>query len=303
MDRKKSSVRRRTAFGVIGAAAGLLSSGVGAPAGANLPAASGRRGYADGPFGLVHFQDTGGAGMPLVLCHQSPQTSRQFDSVLPRLAEKGIRAIAIDTPGFGMSDPPSFVPKIEDYAKAIPPVMDHLGIRKAHILGHHTGCMVATEVALQFPDRIISLVMNGPVPMTQEDRNRALAHNKVSEQDFEYMPDGSHFMRGFTGKFRRNVDPVHLTRVMVEKFMGYGPFWYGHHSAYVYDHNAAIARIKHPTLILTNTGDAIYENAQWARRLRPDFAYVELTGGGIDIMDEQPAAWTAAVAAYLSKQA
>ena len=40
-----------------------------------------RRGYADGPYGQVHFQDTGGNGLPLILCHQAPITSRQYDNV------------------------------------------------------------------------------------------------------------------------------------------------------------------------------------------------------------------------------
>ncbi|MDX2224855.1 MAG: hypothetical protein SFV21_19025, partial [Rhodospirillaceae bacterium] len=115
---------RRGAFGLAGAAAAATVSA--SPARANLPAATKKRDYAVGPYGLVHFQDTGGDGVPLVMCHQAPQSSRQFDNVLPELAKRGLRAIAVDTPGFGMSDPTDFVPKIEDYAKAVPAVMDHL---------------------------------------------------------------------------------------------------------------------------------------------------------------------------------
>lgn len=39
-----------------------------------------RRGYADGPFGQVHFQSFG-EGIPLLLLHQAPMTSSQFDYV------------------------------------------------------------------------------------------------------------------------------------------------------------------------------------------------------------------------------
>ncbi len=51
------------------------------------------RGYTDGPFGQIHYQDTGGDGEPLILCHQAPITSRQFDLVYPLLAAAGIYAL------------------------------------------------------------------------------------------------------------------------------------------------------------------------------------------------------------------
>lgn len=290
---------RRTVFGL---GAGFAAAATSTASHANMPAATKKRDYATGPFGLVHFQDTGGDGIPLVMCHQAPQTSRQFDIVLPELAKRGVRAIAVDTPGFGMSDATSFVPTVEDYAKAIPPVLDHLNLRQTNMLGHHTGCLIATEVALQFPARVQKLVMHGAFPLTADERAKFLEGNKKGEQEFVYEPDGSHLMKSFQVRWKmygEGADPKLTTRVMVEKFMGYGPFWYGHHAAFVYDHAAAIPKVKHETLILTNTGDQIYANALVARKMRPDWAYVELQGGGVDIVDQQPAAWADAVVAFL----
>ena len=57
--------------------------------------------------------------------------------------------------------------------------------------------------------------------------------------------------------------------------------------------------IKHRTLILTNTGDQIYENALWAKRMRPDFDFVALEGGGVDIVDQQPEAWVDEIAKFI----
>jgi hypothetical protein len=51
-------------------------------------------------------------------------------------------------------------------------------------------------------------------------------------------------------------------------------------------------------LILTNTGDMAYPMAQRARQLRPDMAYVELSGGNVDIVDQAPEAWVEAVVAF-----
>jgi pimeloyl-ACP methyl ester carboxylesterase len=291
-------IRNRLARrGVLAGVAALSASS----AFANLPKPPTTRGYANGPFGQVHFQDTG-SGAPLILCHQAPQSSRQFDNVYGPLAKRGIRAIGVDTPGFGLSDVTPFVPKIEDWAKAIPPVLDALGIAKTDVLGHHTGGMIATEVALQFPDRVRKLIINGPLPEEEEKRKKRLEGVEEREKNFVYRDNGSHLAESFLGRWRmygEGADPKLTTRVIVEKFAGYGPFWYGHHAAFVYDHAAALKKIKQPTLILTNTGDQIYENAKVAKQIRPDFAFVELQGGGVDIVDQQPEAWADAVANFL----
>lgn len=261
-----------------------------------------RRAYAEGPFGQVHFHDTG-AGQPLVLLHQAPVSARQFDPVYARLAALGVRAIGIDMPGFGMSDPTPFVPRVEDYAKAVPAVLDHLGLARADVLGHHTGALVATEVALQFPSRVDRLILNGPLPLTQAERVAGMEWVTRDEIGFTHQPDGSHLVKLYGiryGMAAGSVPPETVTRYVVETLMGYGPFWYGHHAAFQYDHGPAIARLAHPTLILTNTGDQIYENAKATHRMRPDFEYVELEGGGIDVTDQLPDAWAGAVAAFVT---
>lgn len=262
-----------------------------------------RRGYADGPYGQVHFIDTGGDGRPLVLLHQAPQSSKQFENVYDRLAARGIRAIGVDMPGFGMSDKTSFTPTVEDYAKAIPPVLDHLGLDTVSILGHHTGALVATEVSLQFPDRISNLIMNGPVPLKDDERARFMKGVEDREKPFKAKADGSHFTDLFAGRARMAKGTVPLetvSRYIVEQLMGYGPFWYGHHAAFVYDHNKTIPKITHRTLILTNTGDQIFEHAKWTKEMRPDFEIAILEGGGIDVVDQLPDAWADAVAAFVN---
>lgn len=262
------------------------------------------RGYATGPYGQVHYHDGGGKGLPLVMIHQAPMSARQFENVYGPLMARGIRPIGIDCPGFGLSDPTSFVPKVEDWARAVPPVLDQLGIKVTSVLGHHTGSMVATEVAQQFPQRVNKLILAGPLPMTDAERKRFL-DGVQSEIDFVYQPDGSHMLEAFMVRYHmyaesgKAPDPKLITRYTMERFEGYGPYWYGHHAAFMYDHNRSIQKINHPTLIITNTGDMIYENAKITREMRPDFQFIELQGGGVDIVDQQPDAWSDAVAKFL----
>jgi pimeloyl-ACP methyl ester carboxylesterase len=165
--------------------------------------------------------------------------------------------------------------------------------------------MVATEVEQQFPARVRKLILAGPFPMSEAERKEFLAASQKSEVNFVYKSDGSHMTDAFMTRYKMYAasgaapDPKLITRYTVERFVGYGPYWYGHHAAFIYNHNETIPKIRKPTLILTATGDMIYENAKLTRKMRPDFQFAELQGGGVDIVDEQPEPWVNAAVKFL----
>lgn len=258
-----------------------------------------RKAYADGPFGQLHYM-TAGDGHPLVLVHQSPDSMVQFEPVMTLLAERGVRAIAIDIPGYGMSDTPDHVPTISEYAAMVPAVMDALGLQSASVLGHHTGALIITEAALQWPDRIDRVILNGPLPLTDEER----AYFKQSlgaEKTWGPKWDGSHFAEQWAFRFHAQAEWTHLEAFnthFVHGLLAGDKVWYAHDAVMDYHHEESIPRIQHSTLILTNSGDAIFGQAQRARDMRPDFDYVELDGGTIDVIDELPVEWADAVAGF-----
>lgn len=264
------------------------------------------RGYAKGPYGQIHYQDTVEGDIPLLLCSQSPLTSRQFDKVYPLLAEQGIRAIGIDTPGFGMSDPPPKPPFIEDYAKVFPAVLDHFGFESMHVGGHHTGCKIVMEAAIAYPDSVRSVVLSGPGPMTREEQQQYIDTALQSEMEFAPKADGSHLSDMYVKRLpwvKDEPDSLDLcTGYVIQPLMGLGPFWYGHHAAFNYDGAEAMQKLTQPTLAFFNTGDVLYAYADKTMALCPHFTYAELEGGGIDITDTDPEGWVNIVAAYLKEQ-
>lgn len=263
-----------------------------------------RRHYADGPFGQVHFQVLG-QGVPLVLLHQAPMTSGQFDSGYAPLAERGFMAIGIDMPGFGMSDPAPGVPTVTDFAQVVPAVLDALGIARAALLGHHTGALAANEAAIAFPERICALILNGPLLVSAEDRAKFLAPGGMNdwEQGFKGQEHAAHLAQLFDIRDRMAGGSIGYDRIsdyVVQAMIGRGAFWHGHHAAYMYDQAERLPLITQPTLIFSNTGDEIYPHAEAARAIRPDFAFAALEGGGVDIVDQQPEAWADIVAGFLN---
>lgn len=258
------------------------------------------KGYADGRFGQIHFAECG-AGIPLILVHQSPTDMVQFRRVMPLLAAAGVRAIAVDIPGFGTSDVPDHPPTIAEYADIVPAVLDRLGLEAASVAGHHTGAIIVTEAALQFPQRVDKVILHGPLPMTDEERAH-LRQRLSREKDWRPRWDGSHLIEQWNIRFNAQKKWTDLEAFHANFVHGLlaGPtVWYAHDAVMTYRHEEAMDRLKHACLILANTGDAIYSFSQRAHERYPGFRYAELTGGTIDCIDELPQEWVAAVLDFL----
>jgi pimeloyl-ACP methyl ester carboxylesterase len=259
-------------------------------------------GYAPGPFGQVHFQSWG-TGVPLLLCHQSPSSSEQFTAIYPLLAQHGIRAIGIDTPGFGMSTVPDHPPTIEEYADSITAVLDHLGLAQAHILGQHTGSMVAMEATLLHPHRYLSLILNTPTPFNAQERSEWSQRITPRQKAWHPKQDGSHLHEMWQRRVAASGAWTHLGamhREVVQMLRAGETLWYGHAASFQYDQLSRLQLINLPTLILTNTGDLTFALAKRAAAARPDFAYVQLEGGTHDLVDEQPEAFSQAVVKFVT---
>jgi len=226
----------------------------------------------------------------------------QFDKVWALLADKGFRVVGIDLPGYGGSDGPGQVPTIADYAHIVPAVLDELGIEKADILGHHTGAIVATEVALQFPERINRIILNGPLPVTTEER-AFFSQHMAQEREWGPVEDGSHLSAQWQFRLAAqpgwsDLDAVH--RHVVAGAAAWPTSWYAHDAVFAYDHGEAMTKITHSCLVFSNTGDSIHEIATRSKEICPQFDWAELEGGTFDIVDEQPEAWVQVVSDWLS---
>jgi len=262
-----------------------------------------RRGYADGPCGQIHYWD-GGTGKPLVLVHQAIMSANEYDYVFQPFLERGIRPIALDLPGFGLSDPPASPPGIADYAATIPPLLDALGIQRAAIGGHHTGALVSNEAANLYPDRISACILGGPLLISDNVRQALITDIVDREKAFTALPEAAHMMEVARIRERYADGTVSLNRItdyVVQAMQAYamGTYWYGHAAAFEYRQEGPLMALRQPTLILTNTGDMIYQAALDAHRMRPDFAFHAIDGGGIDILDQSPLEWANAAADFL----
>ena len=161
-----------------------------AATGRRHPTVKVRRAYADLPHGQVHYADCGAVGAPAVLLlHQTPRSWAEYRAVLPLLGER-YRCIAMDTVGFGESDALPGAPSIESWATAATQLLDALGVARCHVVGHHTGGVIAVELAARHGARVGALVLSS-TPFTDEDFRRARAQRPPIDA-VEASDDGAH---------------------------------------------------------------------------------------------------------------
>jgi len=101
-----------------------------------------------------------GEGRPVVLLHGFPDTKRLWSKQVPVLVDAGFQVIVPDQRGYGASDKPAEVEaySIPFLAIDVTAILDHLGLERAHVVGHDWGAAVAWATAAFAPERVDHLV-------------------------------------------------------------------------------------------------------------------------------------------------
>jgi pimeloyl-ACP methyl ester carboxylesterase len=117
-----------------------------------------------GPGRRVHIIEAG-EGHPAVFLHGSSTSSLSDLPVLERL--DGVQGIAVDRPGFGLSDPAQ-LPRgryREAAVETVERVLDALGLAETALVGGSMGGTWALWYALAHPERVRRLVLLGAAPL------------------------------------------------------------------------------------------------------------------------------------------
>jgi pimeloyl-ACP methyl ester carboxylesterase len=110
--------------------------------------------------GEVHYTDHGPRDAPAVLLiHGFGAWTFTWRNQARALLAAGYRVVAVDQPGYGASDRPA-APLYSTWQQAAAhiAVLDALGIRRAHVVGHSFGGRVALQLAIAWPQRVAALV-------------------------------------------------------------------------------------------------------------------------------------------------
>lgn len=238
--------------------------------------------------------------MPSLVClHLSPMSSRIYENFLKAMAARGRHALAIDTPGFGLSDGPAQPPEIADYARSLLVVLDALDlVGPSDLMGYHTGSMIAVEVAATAPARVRRLVLVS-APM--------FSGAELETMRREYAPvepqvDGSHLItrwRRFAHHYLGRGLPLEdAAELFIEGFLGGRNEWWGHRAAFNYPPGMRAGEVAQPVLVL-NPEDDLRDYTDRADGRFSAACIVRLDGWGHGFLDVHTEAAADLVASFL----
>lgn len=255
-----------------------------------------KRGFVDVSAGQIHYRHAGrGDGVPLVMLHASPGSSRQLEPLVEAFAGRR-RVIAPDTLGNGDSSPPRQAqPTIEDLADGAAEALDGLGLATVDLYGTHTGASIAAMVALKHPARVRRLVLDGVGLYASADQEAILA-NYLPEVPVDHQ--GLHVL--WTWQFCRDMylfwpwfrrdragvrdvglpAPEALHAKFVEVIKAYGTFRNSYRAAFRFDKRRHLPRLAVPTLAVCARDDMLFPYLDELGRLIPGAQTREIPGVG-----------------------
>lgn len=243
----------------------------------------------------VHYR-RGGAGPPLVLLHASPRSSAALVPLAEALATR-FSVVALDTPGYGSSDPLPGIeqPEILDHAAATAEVLGALGIERCALYGTHTGASIALELASSRPDLVEAAVLDA-LPILTSYESASLLQNLPA---YRPQPDGGHltalwervraehlYFPWFDQRPAARVDaPMPSAACLHQAAMDLLRAGEGYRAAYAatfrYSSQAALASLETPVAVIACENDP---QAAWLERLPrlPECVETARLAGGRD---------------------
>jgi 3-oxoadipate enol-lactonase len=213
---------------------------------------------------------------------------------IPHLARE-LRVIAYDFRGNGHSDEPPGPCTMATFVDDTLALLDHLGVRRAHVYGQSFGGMVAQELALGVPERVRTLIL-GCTDMGERTTVRADGATAPKHEPWRAL-----YAPGFPDHHPEHVaEDLRAGAGQPEHPVGRRRQW---EAVQAFDSYDRVPQLRIPTLVLHGTEDRLIP-AENGRRLAsriPSAELVLLEGAGHVYHSEQAEAADAAVLGFIRR--
>ncbi|MCW3816766.1 alpha/beta hydrolase [Micromonospora sp. DR5-3] len=255
-------------------------------------------------------------GVPVLLLHGFPQHGGEWDGVVPALHAAGLRTYALDQRGYSPGARPAAVEayRIPELVADAAGVLDALGVKAAHVVGHDWGAIVAWGLAAVHPERVRTLTaVSVPHPAAmahalatdprQKARSAYIAlFRKPGKAERVLLALDATALRRMLGgvgdraRVARYADPMREPAALTAALN-----WY---RAMTGSDLKAVGPVDVPTTFVWSDRDiAIGRTAaeSCAAHVTGDYRFVELSGVTHWIPDEAPAPLAAAILARVGR--
>jgi pimeloyl-ACP methyl ester carboxylesterase len=257
-----------------------------------------RRAFQETPEGAIHYA-TAGEGPPVLLLHQTPRSWDEYRDVIPILARER-RVIAMDTIGYGDSYKPARRCGIDDYARGAIALLDALGIGATAVVGHHTGAVIAIELAAAYPEHVERLVVSASPWL--DAAAREARKGKTIVDHVEEKRDGTHVAELWQQRqrFYPRDRPDLLHRFVADALKAGEKLREGHEACSNYRMEERVGLVRCPTLVTCGTADPFsYPKMDIVARHIPGSRIEPIQGGSVAVPDEMPEAFAEVVLRFL----
>lgn len=213
-----------------------------------------------------------GAGDPVLLIHGFPLNSAMWGAQLAALSADW-RLVAPDLRGFGASDiGPDPVIRMDQLARDVAGLLDHLGIEKAVVCGISMGGYVAFEFLRQFPERVRALALcdtrAGPDSMETQRARGSLAARVREENTIKPVIDGLLPKLLCARTVRAQPGVVEMVRAMMQEASPDAVARALQGMAERADSEPLLRSVEVPTLVVVGSDDVITNRgqAEWLTR-------------------------------------
>ena len=205
-------------------------------------------------------------GEPLLLLHGYTDSSRTWSLIAPYLGK--YRLLMPDQRGHGSSDSPDCCYSWNQFAYDATLFLDAMGVRRAHVVGHSLGSMVAITMGAEFPERVSSIGLIGSTALVPAGRGDWL-YDQVMGLSWPLDPNSAFMKDWHPANQPTPVDPLFAEAVRAEYMTMPRHVWRG-----VLRELASVPvgrhaqDIKAPVLILSGGKDPIFSSEHHASLLK-----------------------------------
>jgi 3-oxoadipate enol-lactonase len=241
------------------------------------------------------YYERRGSGEPLLLIQGMTGHSLHWGEAFLSALERDFELVLYDHRGVGRSSPYGAPFQIADLAADAAGLLDALDIERAHVLGISMGGMVAQELAIADPERVLTLTLGatycgGPgAQFTADDVVQALAAAILSGDPVRKVRTAWGFnvsppYAAGDGNYERFAEVAALFPVALPMILAQVQAISGH------DASARLGEIAAPTLVVHGTADQMLAvtNGELVAGLIPGARLELLDGVGHLFFWEQP---------------